>query len=275
MIKFENNQWAARISEEFTFANVRQVALAIANIIPQNKPVIVSYDPRFLADRFAEEATKVLLKSGISVFFTERDTPLAIVEWEVSDKKAAGAVVFTGSDLPAEYCGIKLIDINSQKVEEFVKEPTCLPAGRDVSVSGSGKSGKIERFEPRNRYFTYLSNMIDTAAIKKAKPMIALDLSYGAGRGYLDWMLEKLGCRLEVINGQRDVLFGGVQPGFREKELVALTAKSSADLGITVSVNADRFWLIDKNGKFRGELPDGIGGAVRLVEEFARRGSVL
>ncbi len=263
MVKFENNRWTARLSEEFTFDNVRQVAATIAAAVPPGKPFIISYDPRFLADRFAEEAAKVFIARGIKVFFTERDTPLPIVEWEVSDKQAAGAMVVTGADLPAEYGGITLIGIDAEKIGEADANPP------------SGKEGSSERFEPRSRYFAYLSSRVDAAAVKRARPKIALDLLFGCSRGYLDWMLEKLGCRLEVINGQRDVLFGGEAPVFSEKALAALLKKSGADLAITVSVNADRFWLIDHQGKFRGELPDGIGGPVKIAEEFAIRGGVL
>ena len=62
-IKFGTDGWRAVISEEFTFANVRIVAQAICDYLLnhklEGKPLIVGYDTRFLADKFAEEVVKV------------------------------------------------------------------------------------------------------------------------------------------------------------------------------------------------------------------------
>ena len=66
MIKFGTDGWRAVISEEFTFENVRKVAAAIALYLQDNKltnkPLIVGYDARFLADKFAEEVVKAMEK---------------------------------------------------------------------------------------------------------------------------------------------------------------------------------------------------------------------
>jgi phosphoglucomutase len=53
------------MGEEFTFQNVRTVVQAIANNLKKKFPdrktsIIVDYDTRFLSERYAFEAAKVL-----------------------------------------------------------------------------------------------------------------------------------------------------------------------------------------------------------------------
>src|SRR3989338_4132694 len=97
------------ISDDFTFENVRKTVGEITSKLAKNRPVIVSYDARFLADKFALEAVKILELAGIGCFLTERDTPTPVVAWAVEDKKAAGGIVGTGAAQPAEYLGINFI----------------------------------------------------------------------------------------------------------------------------------------------------------------------
>ena len=93
MIKFGTDGWRAIISDEFTFENVAKVAQAIAtyikNDMKSDRPVIIGYDARFLADEFALLCAKILKSNGIDCFVTDRDTPTPVVAFEVKDKKAA------------------------------------------------------------------------------------------------------------------------------------------------------------------------------------------
>lgn len=116
MIKFGTDGWRAIISDEFTFDNVRRVAKAIALYLINNKkadkPIIIGYDPRFLADKFAYEVAKVMEEAGIDVFIPDRDVPTPVIAWSIKYIKptgACGAVMLTASHNPPQYCGIKFI----------------------------------------------------------------------------------------------------------------------------------------------------------------------
>ncbi|MCX5750712.1 MAG: hypothetical protein NT099_03440 [Candidatus Saganbacteria bacterium] len=113
MIKFGTDGWRAIISDEFTFDNLRKVAYAIALYLKSqnigSKPMIIGYDARFLADKFAEEAAKIFLANGITCLFAETDLPTPVVAWSVLDRKASGAIMLTASHNPAQYMGIKFI----------------------------------------------------------------------------------------------------------------------------------------------------------------------
>ncbi|MFA5116551.1 MAG: phosphoglucomutase/phosphomannomutase family protein, partial [Candidatus Omnitrophota bacterium] len=57
-IKFGTDGWRAVISDDFTFDNVRRVALAVARFYSDTehspRRIVVGYDTRFLSDRYAE-----------------------------------------------------------------------------------------------------------------------------------------------------------------------------------------------------------------------------
>ncbi|MFH1826125.1 MAG: phosphoglucomutase/phosphomannomutase family protein [bacterium] len=257
MIKFGTDGWRAVISDEFTFANVEKVAKAIALYLINHgfdsKPLIVGYDPRFLADKFAETVVKVMEQAGINCYLTERDTPTPIVAWSVKDKKAAGAVMLTASHNPAQYCGIKFIPDYAGPATAKITAELQENSNKDVDLPQAEKKGTVERFEPRARYIEYIKSFVDLDLIRRSGLKVVYDPMYGAGRGYLDKLLEGLGCKVEAIHSERDVLFGGGSPeptdeflGELKKQVVARLA----DAGLANDGDADRFGLVDEKGAF-------------------------
>jgi hypothetical protein len=82
-IVFGTSGWRAVIADQFTFDHVELVARAIAEY-PDTQaggdgPVIVGYDTRFLADRFAARAADALAASGRRVLLADRDVPTPVV----------------------------------------------------------------------------------------------------------------------------------------------------------------------------------------------------
>ena len=259
MFNFETG-WIGRISEDFTFANVRRAATEIADRL-QTGAIIVGYDSRFLAERFAEETVKVMEGKGIGCYLVERDTPTPVVAWEVEDKGVAGAVMITAGSKSSDYCGI-----------QFIKGKGAL---RQSSGQARGKGQGVERFEPRERYLKHIAGQVDEAIIRRAKLKIVIDPMYGSGRGYLDKLLQGMGCRVEEIHNYREVLFGGMDPDPIEKNLHELKAKMKefgADLGIALNGDASSFAAVARGGKYcRGEgAKDALLEGLLLVERTAR-----
>jgi phosphomannomutase len=257
VIKFGTDGWRAVISDEFTFDNVRRVAKAVALYLINHrlikKPLIVGYDPRFLADKFAEEVTRIMEEAGIDCYLTERDTPTPIVAWEVRDKKAAGAVMLTASHNPAQYCGIKFIPHYAGPADESITSEIQENSNKEISVPGAKKKGKVERFEPRQRYVKYISSFVDPSLIRKAGLKIVYDSMHGSGRGYVDRILQDFGCKVEAIHGERDVLFGEGSPEPTDEHLGELKKKVldlSAQAGLANDGDADRFGVVDEKGTF-------------------------
>jgi phosphomannomutase len=261
MLKFGTDGWSGVISDDFTFENVRKVSQGVAAYLYDHqladKPLVIGYDARFLADRFADEVVRVMEKSGIDCLLVERDTPLPVVIWSVKDRDAAGAVMVTGAARPANYCGLRFIP-DAGEIE--------------LKAAPAGGKGGVERFEPRERYLKYIEADLDAAAVKKAELKIVVDPMYGSARGYLDRFLQGLGCQVEEIHGYRDVLFGGTAPDPVEKNLPELKAMK-ADLGLALSGDASAFGIIDRSGKYYSKrTADGILECVKAVDQVVRRG---
>jgi len=256
MIKFGTDGWRAIISDEFTFDNVKKVAQAIACYIHNHKlsgkPIIIGYDARFLADKFAEKVAYVMENAGIDCYLCERDTPTPVVAWEVKDRGACGAVMLTASHNPPQYCGIKFIPDYAGPANEAITKEIEANLAQSVNFDGKRK-GKIERFEPRERYFKYIERFFDLDVVKEAKLKVVIDPMYGSGRDYLERILLRFGCVTEEIHGYRDVLFGGQNPEPEEKtlqELIAKVRELKADLGLALDGDADRFGIVDELGNF-------------------------
>ena len=110
-IKFGTSGWRGVIADDFTFSRVRVVTQAIADHLAaqglKDKGIIVGYDTRFLSERFAEEAVKVLAANGVHCYLSARDVPTPAVAFEIIRRKAAGGINFTASHNPPQYNGLK------------------------------------------------------------------------------------------------------------------------------------------------------------------------
>ena len=122
-ITFSTDGWRAIIAADFTFTNVSYVAQAIAHYLQQEglaeRGLVVGYDTRFLADRFAQVVTEVMAET-VYIHIFVLNMRRRRVAHAVLAQRAGGAVTLTASHNPAEYLGIKFIPIMPDR-----------PAGRD------------------------------------------------------------------------------------------------------------------------------------------------
>jgi phosphomannomutase len=99
-IHFGTDGWRAVIADTFTFANVRLVAQAVADMIRERSAVaqpqiVVGYDTRFLSDRFAMEVAQVMAANGIITWLTRTDAPTPAISYNVRNVGADAGVVIT------------------------------------------------------------------------------------------------------------------------------------------------------------------------------------
>jgi len=250
------------MGEEFTFQNVRLVVQAIANYLKKKFPgekmaVIVNYDTRFLSERYALEAAKVLSHNQIHVLISDRDSPSQAQAYQLIRRKAQGGINFTASFNPPEYNGLKF---NTEKgapalpeVTDQVEEEIRLLAKDDSSCPYYPKSEYIQKIDLREDYLNFIQNKIDFELIRKSKIRIAVDLLYGTSREYLDEILEENHIPVEEIHGYIDPYFGGITPSCSEEnlaELKRLVRQKKCHLGIATDADGDRFGVVDERGRF-------------------------
>jgi alpha-D-glucose phosphate-specific phosphoglucomutase len=261
-IRFGTDGWRAIMCDTFTFANVRLVVQAIATYLLENQKVdrgvIIGHDARFLAERFAEEAAKVMIANGIKVYMLPEDAPTPVVAYAVILNQSAGAVMFTASHNPPEYNGIKYIpeyggpasnDI-TKAIESNLGQAVD-PKATSIDLESARKQGQLEIIDPRGEYFEQISKIVDLEAISKSHLKIVCDPMFASGRHYLPDILKANGCQVEVIHGHRDPLFGGGLPEPTATELAPLAARVKAtgsQLGLATDGDGDRFGVIDSTG---------------------------
>src|SRR5579872_3606174 len=110
-IKFGTDGWRGVIADDFTFANVRRVAAAVAEYVKaEGEPrlgLVVGYDMRFASAESARVVAEVLSSAGIRVWVAHAGTPTPAVSYAVVARKTAGAVMVTASHNPYRWNGLK------------------------------------------------------------------------------------------------------------------------------------------------------------------------
>ncbi len=255
-IQFGTDGWRGIIADDFTFPNVHKVTRAIASYLAktysQDRPVLVGYDTRFLADRFAESAAEILADLGWTVKMVARDCPTPVIAYQARLLNSAGALMFTASHNSAPYCGIKYIPDYAGPATPEITDTIVANLESASSEPASGKNNHlISTFDPKAEYLKFIYTLIDVDKIRSAGLKIKYDALYSTSRGYLDQALQYCGCEVETFHDQRDVLFGGGMPEPKAEqleELVAAVKRDGADLGLATDGDSDRFGIVDELG---------------------------
>src|SRR5947199_8770516 len=100
-IRFGTDGWRGIIAEDFTFANARIVAHAIARYVvcgeDARKGVLVGYDHRFASDTIAGAVADTISATGTPVWLADKPCPTPAISLLVRRRKAAGGIVITAS----------------------------------------------------------------------------------------------------------------------------------------------------------------------------------
>ncbi len=301
MIKFGTSGWRGIIGEDFTFENVRIATQGIANYLKKSGQrgtgVVVAYDTRFLSEKFALEAAKILAFNGIQAYLCTRDVPTPCVSFETVRRRALGAINFTASHNPPEYNGLKFSTGNGApalpEVTKAIEREIHSVQQKNERLDVYEKSELIEEIDPKDRYLKELHEKVDADVIRKSGLRIAVDSLFGTSRDYLDYFLLEAGLEVRIIHNFRDPYFGGFSPECNEKnlgELRQIVGNEKFDLGLATDGDADRFGIIDDRNHFvspnivlsllavylkrHRQIPGGLARSVattHLIDSIARK----
>jgi phosphomannomutase len=255
VIKFGTDGWRGVIADDFTFANVRIAARAVAAYIHANhdpaQGICIGYDSRFGSKAFAQACAEVAAASGIPVFLANDITPTPALSFGVRERGAAGGIMITSSHNPPEWNGVKYKAWYGgsgkpsiiAEIESYLDKP--------APHAAQPASTKEVDFLPT--YLQAIESFADLGLIARSGMKFAIDSMYGAGRTILSDIFTRIGVDHVQIRGNIDPLFPGINPEPIEPNIRALGEAAVAhgcDAGLCTDGDADRIGATDEHGNF-------------------------
>jgi phosphomannomutase len=300
-IHFGTDGWRAVISDTFTFDNLRILVQAIADAVssdhwdksgnggqaPDPKKIVVGFDTRFLSDRYAGEAARVLAGNGFTVLLANSDAPTPAISYAVKHQCAIAGIMITASHNAPRYNGVKLkgafggsaLPEQCRRVEIYITDNEHQARGPNLmDYQKAREANLIQKFNPLPAYFDHLRTLINTDIISEKPQRFVVDAMYGAGRGVIKSFLQGTGCEVAEIRGEMNPGFGSIHPEPIAKYLGALSSAVSSgmgDFGIVTDGDADRIGAMDERGTFIDPHKIMALGLQYLVEKRGWTGAVV
>lgn len=262
-IRFGTEGWRAIMAEEFTVANVRAVAQAIAEHLLAARPrgtapkVAVGYDTRFLSDHFARRVCEVLAAHGIVSALSDRAVPTCAVSRYVVEAKQACGIMITASHNPPIYNGLKVKDsFGGSAMPETVasierrigrQAPRLLPLEQALT------QGLVRKANLLPAFLGGIKRSVDLPVIRRSRLKVVVETMHGAGGTLTEQLLAGGRCRVQTLHADPDPLFGGHAPEPIPTHLTELRreiVRRRWDIGLATDGDADRLGVIASNGAF-------------------------
>lgn len=254
-IKFGTDGWRGVIADDFTFANVRAAAAAIANYIQSKEDasagLCIGYDTRFLSKRFAETVAEVIADGGIPVLLADRVTPTPALSYAVKQMGAAGGVMITSSHNPFQWNGLKYKASYGGAARPSIIAAIERRLGEPRPVAP--RKAAVSEADFQTPYVQALADFVDLKQIANSRFKFAVDCMYGSGRGVLAGLFTTAGVPFVEIRAAIDPLFPGMNPEPIEPHIQALqqaVVEHKCQAGLATDGDADRIGAVDEHGQF-------------------------
>lgn len=284
-IKFGTDGWRGVIGADFTFANVRRVAGAVAEYVrAEGQPergLIVGYDMRFLSPDAARLAAEVVAAAGIPVTLAAEATPTPAVSYAVVARRAAGAIMVTASHNPYRWNGLKFkapyggsaLPAIMQRIEKHLRRLD--KAGRRAKRA---RPARLETVDLVGPYLERLKAMIHLDRIHASGRRFVIDPMYGAGRACIARLFDEAGIAYREVHAEHNPLFPGLNPEPIEphtSDLRQAVLDGGYDAGLATDGDADRVGAIDRDGTFIDSHKIFSLLLKHLAEDLGLRGEVV
>src|SRR5580700_660196 len=253
VVKFGTDGWRGIIADDFTYANVRVAAAAIANyVLAYESPaagVCIAYDTRFGSRSFAKVVADVLAGAGIPVAMASEITPTPALSFAVRERKAAGGVMITSSHNPAQWNGVKYKASYGGSGKPSIM--TSIESYLDVPLPAAEKKGRIVEVNFNPEYITALARFVDLNAIQRSGYKFLIDCMYGCGRGVIASIFTRREIPFVEIRNELNPLFPGINPepilpNIKAAQMAVV--KEKCDAGLITDGDADRIGAVDEHG---------------------------
>jgi phosphomannomutase len=254
-IKFGTDGWRGIIADDFTFANVRRVAGAIASYVLKyedaQRGVFIGYDTRFASGSAARVAAEIIAGAGIPVKLANDYTPTPAVSYAVKENGAAGGVMITSSHNPWNWNGVKFKgSFGGSATPAIMKK---IEEEMSAGAMPQGAKAAIDEADLKAPYVAAVCRFADMDLIGKTKFKFAIDSMYGSGRGVLAGIFQDRGVPFVAIRQEVNPLFPGINPEPIQPHIALLqetVVKEKCDAGLATDGDADRIGAVAEDGSF-------------------------
>jgi alpha-D-glucose phosphate-specific phosphoglucomutase len=254
-IKFGTDGWRAVIADDFTFANVRVAAEAVAAYVhakeDATKGLCIGYDTRFGSKAFARTCAEVVASTGIPVLLANGITPTPALSYAVRERGMAGGIMITSSHNPAQWNGVKYKGwYGGSGKPSMIAE---IESRLGEAVARTAQPAPIEEVDFLPPYLKAIEAFTSLDALGKSGMKFGIDSMYGAGLTYLSEIFTRLGVAHVQIRGNVDPLFPGINPEPIEPHIRALgeaVVANGCQAGLCTDGDADRIGATDEHGNF-------------------------
>jgi alpha-D-glucose phosphate-specific phosphoglucomutase len=255
VIKFGTDGWRGIIADDFTFANVRIAAEAIAAYVHAQedpaKGIAIGYDTRFGSKAFARACAETIAATGIPVQLANAVTPTPALSFAVRHRGLAGGIMVTSSHNPAQWNGIKYKGWYGGSGRPAMI--AAIEAQLGQPVPRPDRSAPIQEADFLPPYLEAITRFADLDRIAHSGFKFAIDSMYGAGGTILSQIFTRFGIEHVQIRGNVDPLFPGIHPEPIEPHIRALgeaVVAHHCHAGLCTDGDADRIGATDENGLF-------------------------
>ncbi|MEF8879300.1 MAG: phosphoglucosamine mutase [Candidatus Thermoplasmatota archaeon] len=181
--------------------------------------------------------------------------PTPCLQFYVRKKDFDSGVIITASHNPPEFNGIKGVTSDGREFTKDIEEEIeQIYFNREYSLVDWEKIGKIEKVEDTvDFYLEGILKQINVKFIKKQNFHVVLDCGNGAGSIATPKLLEKLGCKIDLLNCKLDGRFPGRKSEPTPENLDGLiktVKKINPDFGVAQDGDADRAIFVDEKGNY-------------------------
>ncbi|WP_457566122.1 phosphoglucomutase/phosphomannomutase family protein [Caldithrix abyssi] len=258
MIRFGTDGWRAVLAREFTFDNVGRVADAFSRFLIETSErlngVVVSFDTRFLSERFARYFAEVVASYDIPVALSKKFTPTPALSFAVKQLKFNAGVMITASHNPYFYNGIKFkAAYGGPVLNDFTQQIEKRLDARSPKIDPLRVKKNLQEVDIVGDYFRQIKTLLNPQSLASFKKKMAYDAMFGCGMGFLSHFFEAFNLQAQILHGEENPLFNRTPPepvARNLSELSRLIARGPFAIGLATDGDADRCALLDEKGQF-------------------------
>ncbi len=263
------------VPEELSPKIAWQLGLSVA-INFNHQPFLLCHDNRTSSPLLSNAIASGLMAGGSNVLYGgEVITPA--VSFYTRQQKLSGAILITGSHIPAHMSGIEVLGNDGAPVDrKFEQKIERLSQSNPAPVNWMN-TGKISTISDVGQYWVdQVLTQGDVDLIRQRKFKVVLDAANGTAIPWLVEVIKQLNCTIIGVNMEPSPFYPGRSPNLRVKLLsqaAKMVKETKADIGIAVDGDADRAFFIDDKG--RALMGDISGTLLAQIELQRHKGGTI